>query len=326
MLCGEQLAFAPTRAACEALGMRVVRIASGAEHTYLRQRTQQEGFAKFHLGATDGAPEGTWVWDDGTAFWQGVATGTPIGGEFSAWAAGEPNAFVATENCSEVQSLPGWNDCTCDQTKAFVCKEARDPRRTCGDAVIQTGEACDDGGETASCDADCSPRVCGDGHVNAAAGERCDDGGTGQYCRPDCTAFSCPAGCSCLQAGGKSFALCTAALSFRDASVACGRAGMTLTRVESATVGQALRSAATGAGLGEYWIGLFDIDQPDRWLRSDLSLAWKGTTSGTGQGYTNFAVGAPSGASNQDCAAVLANGFWQDRSCSVQKPYACEQL
>ncbi|MFT3927472.1 MAG: C-type lectin domain-containing protein [Myxococcales bacterium] len=324
MFCAEQLTEVQARAACEDLGMRLVRIGTGTEHTFLRQRTLQDGYGKFHLGATDEASEGTWVWNDGTAFWMGVANGAPINGEFTAWAPGEPNAFVAGENCSEVQSMQGWNDCTCDQVKPFVCKEQRDPLAVCGDGVVGPGEACD--GSSVLCDDDCSPAICGDGVANAAAGEQCDDAATQQYCQPDCTARVCPAGCSCLQVAGRSFAVCPSAKTFGEAGVACGRAGMTLARVQSSTVDQALRGAATGAGIGEYWIGVFDIDQADRWLRSDLSPAWNGTATGTAQGYANFTTGAPSGASNQDCLAVLPTGKWQDRSCTVQKPYACEQL
>lgn len=326
MFCAEQLEQESARQACEEQGMRPVRIRSGTEQTFLRSRTQQASFSKFHLGATDLAVESLWVWDDGTVFWTGVADGMPVNGEFAAWAAGEPNAFVAGENCSEVQSMQGWNDCVCDLAKPFVCMTMRDPRLECGDARVDPGEACDAAGETASCDADCSPAVCGDGVVNAAAGEQCDDGATGQYCSSDCTSVLCPTGCSCVQSAGKSFALCGATETVIDAFVSCGRAGMTLARVESAMVDSDLRSAADSASIDEYWIGVLDVDQPDRWIRSDLSLAWEGTGTGTAHGYANFASGAPSGTSNQDCAAVLADGHWQDRDCSALKAYACEQF
>ena len=50
------------------------------------------------------------------------------------------------------------------------------------------GEDCDEGGEAATCDADCSAAVCGDGTVNAAAGEVCDDGNVedADNCSADC--------------------------------------------------------------------------------------------------------------------------------------------
>jgi hypothetical protein len=44
----------------------------------------------------------------------------------------------------------------------------------CGDGIVHAGEECDDTGESASCDADCTLAACGDGVVNAAAGESCD--------------------------------------------------------------------------------------------------------------------------------------------------------
>jgi cysteine-rich repeat protein len=65
------------------------------------------------------------------------------------------------------------------------CRSAR-----CGDGVADTGEECDTGGDSAACDADCTPPVCGDGSWNAAAGEDCDDGNVvdGDGCESDCTA------------------------------------------------------------------------------------------------------------------------------------------
>jgi len=43
----------------------------------------------------------------------------------------------------------------------------------CGDAVVQGPEACDDGFESETCDADCTPAVCGDGYRNRTL-EECD--------------------------------------------------------------------------------------------------------------------------------------------------------
>ena len=68
------------------------------------------------------------------------------------------------------------------------------PGAYCGDGNIDValGEACDDGGESATCNADCTTSVCGDGVANAAAGEDCDDGGVETAtCNPDCTAPTC---------------------------------------------------------------------------------------------------------------------------------------
>ncbi len=326
MLCAEELLHAAAQVACTDESMRLVRITSAQEQVWLRFRTQQAGFPKFHLGASDLAAEGEWRWDDGAHFWQGVANGSAVGGAFTLWDPGEPNSFVVGENCSEVQTIRGWNDCVCDLPKPVVCKEYRAAPSSCGNGVIEAGEACDDGGMTTDCDADCSPAVCGDGVVNNVRGEVCDDANTADYCDNDCTSFRCPAGCTCFDVNGRGFAVCPGAPTFQQAAIACGRAGMTLARVYDGTVDQQLRSRATLAGIGELWIGGYDIDQANSWVWTDRAPLWNGTATGMAQGYAHFTTGAPSGMANRDCLALLDNGEWQDVDCSTTRAYACERL
>lgn len=60
---------------------------------------------------------------------------------------------------------------------------------SCGDSHVWSGvEDCDDGGESATCDTDCSTAVCGDGTLNTTAGEECDDTNTndGDGCSSTC--------------------------------------------------------------------------------------------------------------------------------------------
>lgn len=61
----------------------------------------------------------------------------------------------------------------------------------CGNGRVQAGEWCDTGGDSPTCDGDCSPVDCGDGYVNAAAGEQCDDAGESATCDADCTLPAC---------------------------------------------------------------------------------------------------------------------------------------
>ena len=66
----------------------------------------------------------------------------------------------------------------------------------CGDGIVDNNEACDDQGESTTCDADCSLAECGDGTLNLAAGEVCDNGSSNSdtvpgACRTDCTLSSC---------------------------------------------------------------------------------------------------------------------------------------
>jgi len=58
----------------------------------------------------------------------------------------------------------------------------------CGDGTVEGTEACDDMGESATCDDDCTLAECGDGVLNVTAGEECDDGNTmaGDGCGATC--------------------------------------------------------------------------------------------------------------------------------------------
>jgi len=58
----------------------------------------------------------------------------------------------------------------------------------CGNGFVEGDEACDDMGESATCNDDCTLAECGDGVLNVTAGEECDDGNTvaGDGCGPTC--------------------------------------------------------------------------------------------------------------------------------------------
>ncbi|MEN0067313.1 MAG: integrin alpha [Myxococcota bacterium] len=62
---------------------------------------------------------------------------------------------------------------------------------SCGDGVLDDGEDCDDGSESAACDLDCTFSDCGDAILNVTAGELCDDGGNSPTCDDDCTVAEC---------------------------------------------------------------------------------------------------------------------------------------
>ncbi len=67
---------------------------------------------------------------------------------------------------------------------------------SCGDQVVDAGEDCDDGSESATCDFDCTFPVCGDDVLNTLAGEFCDDGVNNSdtiadACRTNCQLPAC---------------------------------------------------------------------------------------------------------------------------------------
>ncbi|MGB5265463.1 MAG: hypothetical protein WBN30_02670, partial [Polyangiales bacterium] len=72
-----------------------------------------------------------------------------------------------------------------------------------GDSVLNTtsGETCDDGGPSATCDADCTAAICGDGVVNTLALELCDDAGESALCDVDCSFVLCGDGTTNTTAG-----------------------------------------------------------------------------------------------------------------------------
>jgi cysteine-rich repeat protein len=61
----------------------------------------------------------------------------------------------------------------------------------CGDGVTGSDEECDTGSDSATCDADCTMALCGDGYVNTAAGEQCDNVFDSATCNANCTTPVC---------------------------------------------------------------------------------------------------------------------------------------
>ncbi len=79
------------------------------------------------------------------------------------------------ENCSRIHN---------QQSRAIAKRACI----SCGNGVPEPGEQCDTGGESATCDVNCTAVACGDGIVNTTAGEQCDDGNVedGDGCSADC--------------------------------------------------------------------------------------------------------------------------------------------
>src|SRR5690349_2050037 len=72
--------------------------------------------------------------------------------------------------------------CRGNDNKSTVAAAGR-----CGDGTVDAGEQCDDRGESATCNLDCTFAACGDSKVNATAGEQCDRGSANAD-DADCTA------------------------------------------------------------------------------------------------------------------------------------------
>lgn len=93
----------------------------------------------------------------------------------------------------------------------------------CGDGELGFGEGCDDGGESDTCDVDCTLAACGDGLVNTTAGEVCDDVGASAICDADCTLPVCGDGAlntlsgeACDDGNNMSFDGCSASCAIEE--------------------------------------------------------------------------------------------------------------
>lgn len=106
---------------------------------------------------------------------------------------------LRNQDCVSIGQALGRLECgsNCDQWDVTHCSGGY----VCGDGTVDPGEDCDDGGESVTCDVDCTPVLCGDGWTNTTAGEACDDGNTddGDYCAADCQSGTCPPGSSCVE-------------------------------------------------------------------------------------------------------------------------------
>ncbi|MFK7989863.1 MAG: MopE-related protein [Sandaracinaceae bacterium] len=110
--------------------------------------------------------------------------------------------IVIPERCDDANAVDG-DGCSssCEVEGEYICTGVPSvcvlnvPGGVCGDGRLNPGEECDDGGESGSCDTDCTFAVCGDGVLNMRRGEECDDGnvadgdGCSSFCRPE------PTGC-----------------------------------------------------------------------------------------------------------------------------------
>jgi hypothetical protein len=142
-------------------------------------------------------------------------------------------------------------------------------KEVCGDSELDPGEDCDDGAESASCDADCSAVECGDTTVNGTAGEDCDDGGESATCNGDCTVSSCGDGVMNATAGEDCDGAGESADCNADCSVAaCGdgiinaTAGEICEPTSADTWDRCASCNSYGAGLDGTWGKKWEILSP----------------------------------------------------------------
>lgn len=107
--------YETAKAACEADSGNLASVGSELENSLvLSVLTAGDNNSNGWLGATDTATDGTWVWDDGTAWdyqnwWSSAAGGTQGG---------------TVQNCLQVRwADTTWDDTKCSSEKWYVCKK-----------------------------------------------------------------------------------------------------------------------------------------------------------------------------------------------------------
>jgi cysteine-rich repeat protein len=104
---------------------------------------------------------------------------------------------VVEENCYLIRI--GGFDSEADQGSGTVRVGCTPPG--CGNNILEDTEDCDEGEQTATCDADCTFPECGDGIHNPLAGEMCDALTNTAACDSDCTLPECGDDLINVQAG-----------------------------------------------------------------------------------------------------------------------------
>jgi cysteine-rich repeat protein len=191
----------------------------------------------------------------------------------------------------------------------------------CGNGLVESGEACDDGDrdDTDACTNACQPARCGDGITHAGV-EDCDDGNhvDGDGCTTRCLRCAdTNADATFVGADGRCYARFDTPRIYGVAENSCDEAGhATLAVFETRA-----EASAVLAGLGDVtsarWIGLSDRN-------IEGSFVW---ATGETPGYDAFGPGEPAtppASGNEDCVTV-SSGAWADRGCGELHGYVCER-
>ncbi|MBX3156672.1 MAG: hypothetical protein KF773_11770 [Deltaproteobacteria bacterium] len=122
LMCANPQSWNNAQAVCVSAAAALVEIDDAGENAFVRATANQLlGAVAIHIGGSDIAVEGMWVWQSGTQFWQGGPNGTAPLGRYANWGSGEPNND-GNEDCAEMRPDAKWNDGGCGDAQRFVCR------------------------------------------------------------------------------------------------------------------------------------------------------------------------------------------------------------
>lgn len=137
-------------------------------------------------------------------------------------------------------------------------------------------------------------------------------------------------GCVSLTNLNHEYVFCFSPLTQAEARTICVDRGMTLAVIEAKAENDWIMSTLAARYSGpspRAFIGANDMITEGEWRWADGALFWKGGAPVIGH-YANWAPGQPDpgpmGAS-ADCLSInIADGKWDDVSCTAELPYVCE--
>lgn len=143
MYCADSVARGNAESGCEDAGMHLVWLETPEESEAARELIAETGLPApggnaevlTQIGGSDAATEGQWTWvgsgdiADSFQFWQGGSGGQAVGEAYVEWAAGEPTAATANEDCAAMSVLGGamrnageWDDRSCNEQLPYLCE------------------------------------------------------------------------------------------------------------------------------------------------------------------------------------------------------------
>jgi hypothetical protein len=112
LFCENDANWDQARTTCQIVGFDLVVINDKAEHDFIVAGIKTKSKNDWHIGVTDRAEEGKFVWVDGSK---------PA---YTSWATFQPDNFWFSEDCVVLRRDATWNDidCTGGPHEAFVCE------------------------------------------------------------------------------------------------------------------------------------------------------------------------------------------------------------